>query len=81
MSVHQPDDTDIQGFSYSTLEEELLNGRAVLNEARLPDGRIQFTGAVYHGESWVTSPEEHERLLSLLKQQEHIIVTQYRIVK
>ncbi|CAG0990333.1 hypothetical protein ANRL4_02430 [Anaerolineae bacterium] len=81
MSVHQPDDTDIQGFSYSTLEEELLNERAVLNEARLPDGRIQFTGAIYHGESWVTSPEEHERLLSLLKQQEHIIVTQYRIVK
>lgn len=81
MNVQQPDDTDIQGFSYSTLREELLAGRAVLNEARLPDGRIQFTGAIYHGESWVTSPEEHERLLALLKEQQHMIVTKYQIVK
>lgn len=81
MNSQQPDDLDIDGFSYSTLEEELLAGRAVLNEARLPDGRIQFTGAVYHGQSWITSPEEHERLMALLKQQPHVSVTQYRIVK
>lgn len=80
MNTQQPDDVDIQGFSYSTLEAEFLAGRAVVFEAKLPDGRLQFTGAVYHGESWVTSPEEHERLLALLQQQPHLIKSQYRII-
>lgn len=77
----QPDDVDIQGFSFSTLEEEFREGRAVVIEARLPDGRLQFTGAIYHGETWITSPEEHESLLTLLKVQPHLIKTQYRIIK